>query len=169
MSCQAEDALHNIADAQLTATMIWCLDAALSICGRGSRPFLRPDEASLAVRYLRGHQLAYQQLAAQAFSAGSFYWKLRPKWHYLVHLTDNTEAVPLNCMAFANFLDEDFMKQMRSCVHACHPASMLRTWSRRYILKRVLVWDRLKKTCTREFLSYFIKTSYELLLSDVLL
>ena len=129
----------------LKATMVWTLDAAISIWGTGGRPFLSQAEIDSSCRYLKGHLLAYQALAGAALALNIFEYKLRPKYHYLCHLLEETLRIGGNPIHLANFMDEDMMKQMRSCVHSCHPASMLRTWSRRYILKRVLVWDRLSK------------------------
>ena len=132
-------------NAKLRGTMVWTLDATLSIWGCGGRPFLSPAEVEHSCRYLQAHLVSYQALACSNLDAGILLYKTRPKAHYMCHLLEHTRRTAQNPIHFACFVDEDMMKQMKACVHACHPSSMLRTWCRRYVLKRVLVWARLQK------------------------
>ena len=133
----------KVHDARLRASMLWTLDAALSIWGSGSRPFLDEREVAQSCRYLAAHLSCYQSLAHAFLMAGQCLYKLRPKHHYLCHLHAATLSTWLNPMHMGCFMDEDMMKQMRSCAHACHADTMLRAWARRYILKRTLLWSQL--------------------------
>ena len=129
---------------QVRAAMLWCLDSALSLFGRGQRPFLAPHEASQGTALLQLHLELWQRMARRSLLRKHTLYKVRPKHHYLCHLISDIQRNGINCMHFANFAEEDFMKFMRSCVHSCHQRTMLTAWSARYILKRSLMWRRLQ-------------------------
>ena len=93
-------------------------------------------------RHLNKFLLAYQVLAATALQRQQLIWKLRPKHHYLCHLISETEQTGLNPMHMSNFLDEDHMKHLRAIVHSCHPAKVLTSWSKRYLLKKCFLLRR---------------------------
>ena len=144
--------LHH---AQQRAGMLWSLDSALSVFGIGDRPFLGDKEVSGGCDLMDLHLILLQKMAGESLKRRELLWRLRPKDHYITHLVDSVRKTRLNPMHLANFVDEDHMKQLRGTVHACHPRSMLRTWSRRYILKRVLLWLAAKQLfSTRDFLQF---------------
>ena len=133
---------------QVRAAMLWCLDSALSLFGKGQRPFLARHEASQGTALLQLHLELWQRIARRFLLRKQTLYKVRPKHHYLCHLILDVERNGINPIFFANFAEEDFMKFMRSCAHASHPRTMLTAWSARYILKRSLTWRRLQSEKT---------------------
>ena len=129
-------------DASLRARMVRNLDAAISIFGMADRPHMDPHDTVLGCKRLNKFLLAYQVLAATALQRQQLIWKLRPKHHYLCHLISETEQTGLNPMHMSNFLDEDHMKHLRAIVHSCHPAKVLTSWSKRYLLKKCFLLRR---------------------------
>ena len=123
---------------QLRASMIWNLDAGLSVFGAGHRPHLTDRECQDGCRLMDDFLLCYQQMAAVTLQERRLAFKVRPKFHYLQHLIQHTRDTHLNPAHMGNFIDEDFMKNMRSVAHACHPSTVLVMWARRYIMKRTL-------------------------------
>ncbi|CAE7550494.1 SLC24A2 [Symbiodinium sp. CCMP2592] len=125
------------------ATMVWCLDAALSVGGTGSKPFLKPEEIIEAQWCFDTFLLSYAHAAARFHRKGLCLYKLRPKMHYTQHLVDELPCHKLNFYHAAIFLDEDHMKFLKIVSAGCHVTSQPRTWARRYLTKQVFLWRRL--------------------------
>ena len=139
-SCEAsgEDLHWN----QLRATMLWSIDAAISVCGASSKPFFSDAECKAFCRLVRLHLLSYQAMAGECLKKRVVLYKLRPKHHYTDHLISQTQGSMLNAMHVSCFLDEDYMGRIKFVVHGCHARTMLTAWARRYLLKRCLLWRR---------------------------
>ena len=129
---------------RVRASMLYSLDASLSVCGAGNRPHLWNEQKLEACWLLRTFLLAYQHLASLALRERRLLYKLRPKLHYTDHLERETYFSGLNPMQVANFEDESFMGHMKHTVAATHPRSQLRTWSKRYVAKRTFAWARMQ-------------------------
>lgn len=126
--------------------MVWNLSEALSIWYRGPRPTLTREQAERSAECGRKHLRCYAKLAAEALDAERFLYKLRPKHHYMEHLLDEVKRLHRNPMSQSNFCDEDNMKILKGVSAACHPKTVLRTWARRYVLKKTIFWHRLANT-----------------------
>jgi hypothetical protein len=135
----AEDHCH----AQLRATMVWNLSAALSIWYQGPRPKLTQEQAEESVRLARVHLWCYAKLAEKALASKRLLYKVRPKHHYWEHMLDEVERLHANPMAQSNFIDEDNMKVLKNVSLACHARTVKTTWARRYVLKKAMCWLRL--------------------------
>ena len=129
---------------QMRASMLWSLDSALSLFGRGQRPWLSAAEAREGADLLQLHLDLYQQMARISLRKRVLGYKIRPKCHYICHLIYAIQEDGLNPMHVANFAEEDYMKFMRNCVHGCHPRAILTAWTSRYILRRALMWRDLQ-------------------------
>ena len=136
----------DLQHAQLRATMVWNLSAALSIWYRGSRPTLTQEQAEQSAEFGRNHLRTYALLALKAAESERLLYKLRPKHHYMEHLLDEVERLHRNPMAQSNFLDEDNMKVLKGVSLACHPRTVKTTWARRYILKKTTLWFKIAKS-----------------------
>ena len=128
---------------QIRNCMLWSLSACLSIWYQGGRPFLTAAETAESVELGRLHLICYQMLASIALQQGRLLYHLRPKFHYMDHLLQHTESTRQNPVQYGNWIDEDQMKSMRQVAMACHASTMLTGWSKRYVLKKTLLWDRL--------------------------
>lgn len=98
------------------------------------------------MRRLRLHLQCYAALAKAELAAGRLLRRLRPKLHYLDHLASEVARTHGNPMSQRNFLDEDNMKHLKAVAVACHPRTAQTAWSKRYLLKKVLLWKRLADT-----------------------
>lgn len=130
--------------AQMRASMCWALSTCLSIWSKGGKPKLTETEGDLTVYLGRAHVRRYTALAANALSRGQLLYKLRPKVHYFLHLLDELELWSNNPLSQSNFIDEDNMKTLRDAAIRCHAKTVKVSWCRRYILKKVLTWQKLK-------------------------
>ena len=129
---------------QVIGAMCWSLGLCLSTWYKGSRPFLSEPEATQSVRLGKLHLTCYQWLAHDALDQSRLLWYIRPKTHYFMHLLRETSRSRVNPMQLSNFLDQDHMKQLRSISLSRHPRTFLVTWARRYVLKRLMVWHRIR-------------------------
>ena len=92
----------------------------------------------------RSHLVCYAALAAGALAQHQLLYKVRPKCHYFEHALDECALWGNNPLSQSSFLDEDNMKSLRNLAVKCHPRTVKVTWARRYILKKVLLWHKLK-------------------------
>ncbi|CAK9025019.1 unnamed protein product [Durusdinium trenchii] len=136
----ASDIYHS----QLRASMCWCLSACLSIWSKGKKPKLSQQEKEKSVWLGRSHLVCYAALAAGALAQHQLLYKVRPKCHYFEHALDECALWGNNPLSQSSFLDEDNMKSLRNLAVKCHPRTVKVTWARRYILKKVLLWHKLK-------------------------
>ena len=137
----AEDSFYY----QVRGCMMWSLSTALSIWHKGQRPYLTELEAAESCNLCGLHLVCYQWLSATNLARQRLLYKIRPKGHYFDHLVEQTMGSLQNPMSFANFIDEDQMQNLRSVAMSCHRSTMLTGWCKRYILKKVLLWDRLAR------------------------
>ena len=124
--------------------MCWCLSACLSIWSKGKKPKLSQQEKEKSVWLGRSHLVCYAALAAGALAQHQLLYKVRPKCHYFEHALDECALWGNNPLSQSSFLDEDNMKSLRNLAVKCHPRTVKVTWARRYILKKVLLWHKLK-------------------------
>lgn len=142
---QDDRSAADICHAQLRATMVWCLSAALSIWYRGPRPMLSQQQAEYSAWLGRAHLRCYAKLAVEALNSNRLLYKLRPKHHYFEHLLDETFRLHRNPIHQANFVDEDLMKMLKNVSISCHPRTAKLTWGRRYVLKKAMTWLKLSR------------------------
>ena len=123
------------------ATCLWSAERFLALLSHAST-FLLEEEALTAYRLGTLFLQIYVSLAASAVSRNEFYFKCRPKLHYLCHVVDSLRPTTPGCLlrnpfADATFCDEDYIKHMLTCKRRmAHRTSSLN------VLRRFLVMNR---------------------------
>ena len=116
---------------------VWALENFVG-CLASASIFLEDDERNsayeLGMLYLR----SYVSLAAQSVLNGDYFFKIRPKFHYLLHVVEDLGAGQIRNIYFdTTFVDEDFIKVAMTLKKKMHS----RTASLN-ILKRFCVMNR---------------------------
>ena len=124
--------------------MCFAMSCCLSIWYKGSVLRLKENEKTKSVEMGRLFLRCYGALAADAQASQELLWKLRPKLHYFEHCLDECLLKGSNPLQQSNFIDEDSMKHLRGVAMSCHPSTVKVTWARRYLLKQVLLYRRMK-------------------------
>lgn len=137
-----EESGETIYHARLVAVLCFSLSSVISIWSQGQRPHLTESQRNQSFFLGNLFCSCYSALARNAFDRKLPLYRIRPKHHYWVHLLDYMHVSSVNPMATSNFLDEDMMKAMRGVAKACHPKTVKVSWSKRYILKRVISWGK---------------------------
>ena len=137
-----EESGETIYHARLVAVLCFSLSSVISIWSQGQRPHLTESQRNQSFFLGNLFCSCYSALARNAFDRKLPLYRIRPKHHYWVHLLDYMHVSSVNPMATSNFLDEDLMKAMRGVAKACHPKTVKVSWSKRYILKRVISWGK---------------------------
>lgn len=135
---------EDVYRAQVRATMCFAMSCCLSIWYKGSVSRLKENEKTKSVEMGRLFLRCYRALAADAQASQELLWKLRPKLHYFEHCLDECLLKGSNPLQQSNFIDEDSMKHLRGVAMSCHPSTVKVTWARRYLLKQVLLYRRMK-------------------------
>ena len=131
--------------AQVRAVCCWSLDVALSAWNLNQKVRMHDSHVKQTTWLCRLHLACYQWLGVQCLNQSRLLYKVRPKTHYFVHMLDHHETSKLCLMFLSTFGDEDYMGKVRGICRACHGMTYMKSWARRYILKRALQWRELKK------------------------
>ena len=131
--------------ARVRAVCCWCLDVALSTWSINTNVVMDAAVVAEVTWLCRLHSACFQWLARQCISQRRLLYKIRPKTHYFVHMLDHYKSTKICLMFLATFGDEDYMGKIRRICQACHGATYMKTWVRRYALKRALQWREMKK------------------------
>ncbi|CAK9008584.1 unnamed protein product [Durusdinium trenchii] len=140
---------EGIQRARMRAISCWSLDLALSLWSKNGKVLTARDIVDETTWLCHLHSASYQWLACQCLAERKLLFKVRPKTHYFCHMVDHFSATQLCLMHLSTFSDEDFMHKIRCICQSCHGGNYMRSWSRRYALKRALQWRDIKKELAR--------------------
>lgn len=140
---------EGIQRARMRAISCWSLDLALSLWSKNGKVLTARDIVDETTWLCHLHSASYQWLACQCLAERKLLFKVRPKTHYFCHMVDHFSATQLCLMHLSTFSDEDFMHKIRCICQSCHGGNYMRSWSRRYALKRALQWREIKKELAR--------------------
>ena len=136
-----EQALH----ARVRAICCWSLDVALSTFNLNQQIKMEACVAAEVTWLCRLHAACYQWLAMECIAQRRLLYKVRPKSHYFGHMVDHFAQTCLCLLHLSTFGDEDFMGKIRKVAQACHGATYMHAWAKRYVLKRSLQWSEMRK------------------------
>ena len=124
------------------AACVWAAECFIGVLAHSSL-FMLSEESQTAYRMGILFTETYMSLASAAVLGGQFYFKVRPKFHFLVHLIDSlcpSDTYPCrNPFADATFADEDYVKHLLTC-----HKKMARKTASENILKRFLVMNKMR-------------------------
>ena len=112
-------------------TLVWAANALMGVWHHGGL-FLRPDEVQQAQVVGGLFVRIYLELAGEAVNNRVRLWRLRPKFHLLVHLQSELRASRYNPTFGSTWMDEDAMKRfmkIKAKVHKlCAADRVIRRW-----------------------------------------
>ena len=90
-------------------TLLWTSNRAMRVLYNADR-FLSGDEKNTVQVLGQVFSQTYLRLALQAISSNQLMFRVRPKFHILMHVTDCYDC--LNASVYATWMDEDWLKKI---------------------------------------------------------
>ena len=104
------------------------------ICGSYVSMVSPTDLEQALSRHLVVHLRSTRALASHFWDCDLMAWKLRPKHHYLLHLSQDVVRNKLNPRIYHCFGAEGWLGTAKSVARMCHGKSMTHRFLQRYIL-----------------------------------
>ena len=128
-------------------TLVWAANSLMGVWHHGE-VFLTPDEVQHAQVVGALFVRTYLELAGEAVNNRVWLWRLRPKFHLLVHLQSELRASRYNPTYGSTWMDEDAMKRfmkIKSKVHKLQAADrVIRRWLLSLRSKMEKVMEKIK-------------------------
>ena len=127
---------------ELRAACVHLLCRALKIWDAAG-PLLSSEEAQESSKCLMEHLKMYQCLAQESMQANVVNWKMRPKCHYLGHLSLFVSQYHLNPRWTHNFAEEDFMGKVSKICKKQHRSTYPVTAPISFLLQMTVKWSKI--------------------------
>lgn len=95
---------------------------------------LHEDDAKETAKSVRLYLRSFLELASYYHAKQRLLFKVRHKFHYMVHACSEIEAYRLNQRLWANWGEESFLGKMKSIAVRCHGKTMTSRIFQRYLL-----------------------------------
>jgi hypothetical protein len=102
--------------------------------------FLTAPERTDAGAHLDAFFAAYSWLACAAVARGARLWKLRPKFHGLMHIRLNLQESALNPRHVACWKDEEYVGRICKTARRGHANAVAMSTLHRYFMLLALQW-----------------------------